>query len=182
MALDDFASDDAEGSDDKQESSEETGSKRTYTKFDRKEFEECLDKTNLDFEEVQMKGTKELVYASPSKNEEFVMLVWSSLDRRTGEARDRGADAIRTVVKHIDTDKPVLREKRTNRIQTWCKNLRKKINSLIARREELKTCPECGRVMVIRKNQKDGSKFWGCTGWAKDEDERDCSNTEPFDR
>lgn len=173
MTLEDFTS---SGSTD----DEAEGNKRTYERFTREDFEECLADTDLDFEEVRLDGTKELVYEADSKNGDFVMRVYSSLDRRSGEARDKGSDAIRTVVLHKATGRPVLREKRTNRIKTWRKNLKKKIRSLQNRRDEVRFCSKCGRLMVIRENSNDGNKFWGCTGWRKDANLRKCSNTEPL--
>jgi len=173
MDIEDLTSDSDSGDDGAQ-------NKREFEQFTKEEFEECLDKTGLDFEQVRLQGTKELVYRATSDNDTFVMRVYSSLDRRTGKARDKGSDAIRTVVLHNPSGKPVLSEKRTNRIKTWRKNLKKKIKSLKQRREDIMLCPECSRVMVIRENSDDGSKFYGCTGWHKDPELRKCSNTEPI--
>lgn len=30
---------------------------------------------------------------------------------------------------------------------------------------ERQSCPECGRVLKLLPNRKDGSHFWGCSGW-----------------
>lgn len=156
-----------------EESEEDNTNKREFDRFTREEFEECLAETSLEFEEVQIEGTKELVYASPTPDEKFACMVWSSLDRRTGEARDKGSDAIRVVVKHIDSGQPVLKEKRTNRIQTWCKNLKKKIENVKSRQDEIEFCDECGSLMVIRENSDNGNKFYGCLSYP------DCKYTKP---
>ena len=171
MTLDNFTSSD-------DSDNEEQSNKRTYERFDKEEFEECLASANLKFEEVRLDNTKELVYRAESEQDNFAMRVYSSLDRRSGEARDKGSDAIRTVVIHKDSGRPVLKEKRTNRIKTWCKNLKKKINSLQNRHDELNFCDDCGRIMVIRENSNSGNRFYGCTGWRKDSELRKCSNTE----
>jgi hypothetical protein len=172
MTLDNFI-------DSETDKNESDSSKRTYDRFTREDFEECLADTELDFEEVKLDNTKELVYDAESGDGTFVMRVYSSLSRRSGKARDKGSDAIRTVVIHKASGRPVLKEKRTNRIKTWRKNLKKKINNLQDRHDELNFCDDCGRLMVIRENSKNGSKFWGCTGWRKDPELRKCSNTEP---
>lgn len=156
------------------------GNKREYTRFSRDEFEDCLSQTGLEFNEVKISGTKELVYEATTPDGTFVLRVWSSLDRRTGKARDKGSDAIRTVVIHKPTGRPVLKEKRTNRIKTWRKNLKKKIKNVQERKSELHFCDKCGRLMVLRENSNTGNKFWGCTGWHKDPEKRKCSNTEPI--
>lgn len=170
MALDDFTSGDSSTS-----KKEEPKNKRTYKKFDKEEFEECLEGTSLIFKEKDYDWTGELVYEAYSENETFILRVYSSLDKKTGKAREKGDDAIRIVVLHNETERPVLKEKRTNRIQTWCMNLGKKINKVIDKKKDLTFCEECGNLMVIRKNKQSGDKFWGCTSWP------DCENTEPIE-
>ena len=145
--------------------------KRTYTSITEQEFEEVLSQTEHDFKQVSYPWTKELIYESDSQNGDFVLRVYSSLDERTGRARDKGSDAIRTVVLHKETERPVLKEKRTNRIQTWRKNLKKKIESISERQSDVKICSECNEPMVIRES-KDGNKFYGCSSYP------DCTNTE----
>ncbi|MDY6419486.1 MAG: UvrD-helicase domain-containing protein [Succinivibrio dextrinosolvens] len=39
----------------------------------------------------------------------------------------------------------------------------------------IQICERCGREMVLRKNNKNGSKFWGCSGYGLDKD--NCNNT-----
>lgn len=170
MALDDFLEED-ESSNEEQED-EISGNKRRFTRFTKKEFEQCLHETFLYFEEVKYDWTNEIVYEAESKNGNFIIRCFSSLDRRTGELRDKGSDAIRLVVLHEETGRPVVKEKRTNRIKTWCKNLKQKIENIKNRKDEIKICSECGSVMVIRENSDSGNKFWGCTSYP------DCSNTE----
>lgn len=38
----------------------------------------------------------------------------------------------------------------------------------------IRTRCECGREMVVRQNQENGSRFMGCAGWPND-----CQNTAP---
>lgn len=39
----------------------------------------------------------------------------------------------------------------------------------------IQICERCGREMVLRKNNKNGSIFWGCSGYGLDKD--NCNNT-----
>jgi hypothetical protein len=146
-------------------------SKREFTSITQEEFEEALAETSYSFQRVSYSWTKELVYESYSENEVFTLRVYSSLDERTGKTRSKGSDAIRTVVLHTESGKPVMREKRTNRIKTWKKNLKKKIQSLTDRQGDIVMCNNCESPMVIRENS-DGDKFYGCSSYPE------CKNTE----
>jgi len=148
--------------------------KRTFSNITKQEFEQALSETKYNFKEVDYDWTGELVYEATSDNGAFTLRVYSSLDKRTGEARDKGSDAIRTVVLHTKSGNPVLSKKRTNRIQTWKKNLKKKINSIENQKSEVVMCSECGNPMVIRTSG-DGDKFYGCSAYP------DCENTESID-
>lgn len=53
------------------------------------------------------------------------------------------------------------------------KNLRKNKESVPADSEKNPVCPRCGKEMILRKNQKEGSQFWGCPGYPK------CRGTRP---
>ena len=137
-------------------------SKRSYTTINKQEFKQALAETSLDFKEVNYDWSGELIYEAKSDDGVFTLRVYSSLDKRTGEAREKGADAIRTVVLHTESGRPVLKEKRTNRIQTWEKNLKKKISNMASRQSDIEICSQCGNPMVIRTN-KSGDKFYGCS-------------------
>ncbi|CAG2159437.1 HAD-IA family hydrolase [Cupriavidus numazuensis] len=41
-----------------------------------------------------------------------------------------------------------------------------------------KNCPRCTRPMRLRRNQADGSHFWGCSGYFADEEDERCPYTE----
>lgn len=151
------------------------GNKSRYKQFDRNEFEECLEKASVEFEEVDYDWTKELVYEAYSENKTFTIRVYSSLDKRSGKARDKGSDAIRLVLVHTETGRPLAKQKRTNRIQTYCKNLLKKIENVVGDKQHITLCGECSSPMVIRENSDSGDKFYGCTSYP------DCRNTKPLD-
>lgn len=142
-----------------------SGNKKQSQMFDRDEFEEVLEETEYDWKRVDYDWTKEWVYEAKSGNGKFTARIYSSVDKRTDKSREKDSDAIRLVVLHTETHKPVLREKRTNRIKTWPKNLKKKICNIKDRAGDITMCSECGSVMVIRENSSNGNKFYGCTGY-----------------
>ncbi|MFW2275692.1 MULTISPECIES: HAD-IA family hydrolase [Burkholderia cepacia complex] len=44
--------------------------------------------------------------------------------------------------------------------------------------QDEKSCPRCTRPMRLRRNQADGSHFWGCSGYFADEEDERCAYTE----
>ena len=150
---------------------------KSYTQFDRDEFEYVLNTIEFDdldrepgdgFRKVAAVDTRadELVYDLPLDHDDLSIRVFSSLDAKTGRARSKGADAIRTVVWSAEADAPVGGKKRTNRIETWPKNLRAKILALIDEYDEYDVaCPECGAPMAHRDGKY--GEFFGCTRYPK---------------
>jgi len=149
--------------------------KKTYTRFSRQEFEEVLDDTGLFFKPACYEWSKEYIYESQSEDGRFSIRVYSTVDKRTDKSRDKGSDAIRVTVIENEVERPVVKEKRVNRIQTWPKNLKKRINKIKDSKDDLVYCNNCGSVMVIRENQSSGNKFWGCTLYPE------CKNTKSID-
>ena len=146
-------------------------SKRDFYRYTRKEFEEALEETDYEWNRVNYDFAGEYAYEHESEDGNFLMRIWSSIDKSTDRARDKDKDAIRLAVLWTETMSPVLTEKRTNRISTWKKNLLKKINNIQERQDELQFCSDCGSIMVIRES-KNGDEFYGCTEYP------DCKNTE----
>lgn len=144
--------------------------KNTYTRITRDEFESALEKTGLGFTRHDYNWTFEWVYEATTENDTFTCRVYSSIDKRTNESRDKDSDSIKIIVLYTETEEPVFKEKRTNRIETWEKNLLKKLNKLKDKHGDIDICNECGSVMVIRESSS-GDKFKGCTGYP------DCKNT-----
>lgn len=172
MALDDFTSGDSSESTSENGKDESGGNKRTSQMFTKDRFEEVLDETEYDWVAKTYDWTKEWVYEAESEGGSFIMRIYSSVDRRTNKSRDKDTDAIRLVVLHAESEWPVMREKRTNRIKTWPKNLKKKIRNIKDHRDQLNICDSCGSIMLIRENKENGNKFWGCSNYP------DCKNTE----
>jgi hypothetical protein len=147
---------------------------RRFQSINKQEFEQALAETDLDFEEVNYDWSGELIYEAKSGEGVFTLRVYSSLNKYTGEAREKGSDAIRTIVLHSETGRPVLKEKRTNRIKTWRKNLKKKIENITRRHKDVEICDKCSEPMVIRTNEDD-EEFLGCSSYPE------CKNTKSLD-
>lgn len=152
---------------------------REYVQPTKEEFEECLfnARAEANWEIDEKAPTKEYVYDShdfmPDHNG-IVLRVYSTIDKRSGKARSKGADAIRLVVFNRHVMRPMGGRKKTLRIKTYCKNLTEKINSLFEEWEQYVTrCEECGGWMVERSGKY--GDFLGCSNYP------DCDNTEDVD-
>lgn len=134
-----------------------------YTQISENEMDGFL--LDKGFEEIKIKNVKEKVYKySFTVNDHPVQIrVYSTIDKRTGMARGKGNDAIRVEVYKWDVDSEefvhVGHSKRVHRIETWRKNLGKRLSNVSDMFGP--ACPNCGDMMVLR----DGSngKFWGCS-------------------
>lgn len=101
----------------------------TYTRITREEFEDFLSELTPAWETAEVPGTKEIVYDLPLPEDHLTIRIFSSLDR-TGQARDVGADAIRTLLWNHETDSVVYGMTKTLRVDTWRSNLKPKIREL----------------------------------------------------
>lgn len=147
---------------------------RQYVQPTKQEFEECLEQTGHEWG-IDMKAPgMEYVYDTHDfmpDNNGIVLRVYSTIDKRTNEARSKGSDAIRLVVFNRHAMRPMGGRKKTLRIKTYCKNLKEKIQSVFDEYDRYVTrCDECGRWMVIRDGKY--GEFLGCTGYP------DCDHTE----
>lgn len=119
----------------------------------------------------------EIVFESTDQitsDDNVSILIWSSIDRRSGESREKGSDAIRTVL-HLDGYGPIGGRKRTHRIGTWRKNLKKKIVSLAEETEDfVNKCPECDTGYLVEREGQYGN-FLGCTNYPN------CDHTEQIE-
>lgn len=150
-------------------------SKKDFTQFTKEEFEDALDKTGCFFNIVNYDWANEYIYENESSEGRFSIRVYSSIDKRTDKARDKGSDAIRVTVIDNESERPVMKNKRVNRIETWPKNLQKRIDKVRNSKGELTWCDECDSLMVVRRNSKNGDKFFGCTSWPE------CNSTKPME-
>lgn len=129
------------------------------------------------FQEIGLDGTKERVFGKRVDGEgepPLTLRVYTTVDKRTGNLRDKGSDAIRVALFTLGEDgepKMIGAEKSVYRVQNWKANLKDRLEdakeTLIGLR-----CKD-GHFMVLR----DGSngKFWGCSEYPR------CSHTKNYD-
>lgn len=174
MGLENFTSD---NSDDNNKSS----GQREYVRITKEEFEEFLTEVDNSWSVVSddekanddlRNFSREYIYGIPLRDapEELELRVFSTIDKRTDLCRDKGTDAIRLVIWDSKEFYPVGGRKKTLRIETWKKNLRRKIEELKSDWEEHTTsCNECGAWMVKREGEY--GEFLGCIRYPR------CDNT-----
>lgn len=141
-----------------------TQTQRRYTRIDRDEFESFLD----DFVAYELNDdtdADELVYSIDLPHDDLELRIFSTLQNDV--ARDRGADAIRTVIWNTEHDVPVGGRVKTLRIETWRSNLRPKIEDLMLnwRDEFIGYCPDCGSPLALRDGEY--GEFAGCTAYPR---------------
>lgn len=155
----------------------------SYVRIHEDAFRDCMNNQRVQFEEREPDWTKEYIYErdfADSKGNEFVLRVYSSIDTRDGQARDKGADAIRAVVLLREEEYPehqwesLFSEKRTHRTPGWQDRLTDKIVNLLDSLSEIEYCSACGSVMVVRDGKH--GQFYGCAKYP------DCRNTMPYDK
>lgn len=151
--------------------------KRKYAEFSVDEFFRFLQDMPGEWEHVDNARTNEFVYETHDFAEGWnglTLRVYSTVDKSTGMTRGKGEDAIRLVVWDRHTNKPVTGKKKTLRIQTWEKNLSKKIKEYMEQPEEhISKCPECSELMLVKEGQY--GKFLGCQRWP------DCDGTKEIE-
>lgn len=123
-------------------------------------------------------GANEKVYDyqfDTKSGERLAIVVYSSIDELTGLSRDSGSDAIRVVLmwKSSDGWKAIGSTGRVNRIDTWRKNLRKRLSGWKDMLEG--KCKSCGAPLTVRKGEY--GKFLGCARY----DSSGCNYTESYE-
>lgn len=150
----------------------------TYTEISKSEMEDLL-VHELGFSSVvDVNNAREEIYEysfSTKSGEDLAIRVYSSIDVRTGKSRDSGSDAIRVVLMWKDGSewRAIGSSKRVHRIQTWRKNLRKRLSNW---KDMVKgECSRCGAPLRVRKGKH--GKFLGCSRYGS----TGCSYTEPHE-
>ena len=150
----------------------------TYTEISENEMDELL-VHELDFSpSYDTDHAKEKIYDHPfvtKSGDDMLIRVYSSIDVRTGKSRESGNDAIRVVLMWKDGSewRPVGSSKRVHRIETWRKNLRKRLSNWRDMVEG--RCEECGAPMKVRSGQH--GKFLGCVRYGS----TGCDYTDTYD-
>lgn len=153
---------------------ETSTSQSEYSTITKEDFDEFIESLPYDFKEKRTNNCREYIYelnnvvdGDPS----IILRIYSTISVDTNESREKGKDAIRTVLQKRSTNKPVGGRTKTLRIPTWRKNLRGKIQSLVEdTKEHYNPCEECGSYLVKRSG-KNGD-FLGCLNYP------DCDNTQ----
>lgn len=153
-----------------------------YTKITETEMDEFL--FGQGFKAIKRAGTNEKVYGKRVDvfGLQLTLRVLSSIEY--GEARKAGKDGIyceliwRQVVQSDEGDQVVehvlCRSNYTQRIQTWKKNLLKRIDHW---QDEMlgPPCSRCTFPMVEKENKRDKTTFWGCSQYRNGT----CNSTTP---
>jgi len=155
-------------------------SARTYVRPSREEFDEAVFGLVPDAEAAGTAPGRERVYDLPLPADELTIRVFSTIEG--GEARDRGADAIRCVVWHHGRDVPVGGRVKTLRTPGWDDRLCEKVRSLYAdwREHDHGACPECQRGVLVERRPSgsdDWDPFLACSEWDGGDG---CEHTEPL--
>lgn len=152
----------------------------TYTEITAAEVDHFL-ADRLGFSESSKFGrdARELVYDyrfDTKSGEKLGVVIYTSVDERTGVSRSSGKDAIRVALmwKNGRGDwTPIGSSKRVNRIQTWRKNLQKRLSAWTDMLEG--RCPDCGAPLTVRSGEY--GKFLGCVRY----NSAGCNHTESYD-
>ncbi len=127
-----------------------------YVDISQYDFEKALKKFNPRL--VKPEGVFEAVYKIPLENG-LSIWVYSTIDTQTGVSREKGSDAIRTILM-FDDRKIVEAAPKTLRTTNWDDNLIEKIESLI---EMTTDYLDPSGHPLIKKKKKDGKgSFYGC--------------------
>ena len=151
----------------------------TYTKITAADVDHFLsDKFGFSESSEFGENARELVYDyqfTTKGGEKVAIVVYTSVDERSGVSRSSGSDAIRVALMWEDGGewRAVGSSKRVNRIDTWRKNLQKRLSGWKDMLEG--KCQDCGAPLTVRKGNH--GKFLGCTRYSS----TGCSYTESYD-
>jgi hypothetical protein len=151
--------------------------KKQYTRITKNEFEQFLNSLEYDFDVINHpSGEYVYKYSNPIDGHPQVSVrVFSTIDKRTGVSRDKDSDAIRTVIFDSNVDANIGGHTKTLRIQTWSKNLEKKIAKVIENASRMvDECEGCKNGWLVEREGQYG-KFLGCTNYPR------CEKTEQME-
>lgn len=104
------------------------------------------------------------VVSSTGKEFPFTVVIYTTIDKRTGVSRKVGGDAIRLILWDDKAERPIMAsEKRVFRTKSALSNMKERARELFRFVFEAPLC-ECGGIMVERCSKKPGAKpFLGCS-------------------
>ena len=164
MGLGNFKDD---NEDDNTSSRNEDGA-RKYVKITRDEFEEFLEELPFEFAVVDRDPSGEFVYqttGAPITKSNIRVRVYSTIQKGSDTGRDKGDDAIRTVLYDTENREVVGGRKKTLRIETWRSNLEPKIRELVDEADKhLERCVVCNNGWLRIVDGQYG-EFLGCSNY-----------------
>lgn len=95
----------------------------------------------------------------------FAIRVYTTITDREDASREVGTDAIRVVIVHVPTGKPVWTSTRIHRTQGWREKTRERMREAWKAASGIKRCAQCDAPMVLRETKDKSRKFWGCCGF-----------------
>jgi hypothetical protein len=131
-----------------------------FIHFSKDEFEDFLKHFSEHLSTTYNGSTAEYIYNIPTRKNDIIIYVYSSISIAKGISRSKGMDAIRCVLFDLSTNQPLGKEKRTHRRLGWEDRLKAKIEDLLFYSDHLKYCEKCSSVMRIKKGKY--GDFWGC--------------------
>jgi len=136
--------------------------------------------TECGFDRIYPPRTVERTYQrprivpGPDTDSDFAIRVYTTITDQADAAREVGTDAIRVVLIHLNTGKPVWAATRVHRTQGWREKTRERMREAWVAVSGLKRCPQCARPMVLRRTKDKSRQFYGCVGYPE------CKGTQSY--
>lgn len=119
--------------------------------------------------QVLEKEIWEILYFIPLIQEKVLLLVYSSIDRKTEKSRTVGGDSMKIVPFSYSRFEPVMRRQHTiYRVDGWKNNFKKRVDEIVKKLGNDMVCKNCGSTLSVGKNtKKKDSHFLGCKSYLK---------------
>lgn len=125
-------------------------------------FEAILDSLGSRWEEKEEGGCQEYVYVVHTSVQHVGVRIYSTVDKKTGKTRDKGADAIRVIHWDIPNNKPIGKGKKILRVSgrtTIEDRIRQRINELVESAKDVKIVDWVYVRQVLETCADHGSRF-----------------------
>ena len=144
-----------------------------YRSFTKSQFDALMNE--MRFAEVKTTALEHVyqrvVHNGPKPSDRFAIRLYSTVDVRTGVARDNGGDAIRVMLFDTQRDKPV-QDWTVNRTQNAFTNVKARCRDAWGYVMDATHHCDCGSLMVERTSKR--GAFLGCTSFPE------CKATKPL--
>lgn len=136
-------------------------------------LDEMIDFMNENYFEIANPEAteEELTFIFSWHDDNYFIMIYSSIPGNGVVSRKKGQDAIRLVLFAVTElgIKPIWKSKKTYRTLHWRGNLQRKIDEAYERGLDGKVnwrCPQCGNPLVLRDTKR-GTQFYGCSMFSK---------------